>query len=283
MRKILISSNPANLAEAIALYATSATVEAEYGEKVVNGRNVTLAHHGPRSGNPAPCLAENMTDSVAAIGLSHVDLDTLGGVMAILGVKPEVPGFWELAAFIDTNGAHKVNQSGASAENISRLYAFWAWSQSNRIMAERDGSVTDVTVAVSEAADAIVRICKDDGGLLAAGETFRNEMRTLNYRSFVQSEGGVIVRVYDAFTNHLYEDPQGDIAKAVVAFNTSTGGITVSLADPIEGVSSMDIVQRLWGSEAGGHAGIAGSPRAKRMELADLLNAFNAVQQAISD
>lgn len=32
-----------------------ATVEAEYGDDVVEGEILTLAHHGSRSNNPAPC------------------------------------------------------------------------------------------------------------------------------------------------------------------------------------------------------------------------------------
>lgn len=32
-----------------------ATVEAEYGDKCINGKLYTLAHHGSRSANPAPC------------------------------------------------------------------------------------------------------------------------------------------------------------------------------------------------------------------------------------
>ena len=36
----------------------AATVEAEYGDICVEGKDVTLAHHGPRSGNPAPCNTE---------------------------------------------------------------------------------------------------------------------------------------------------------------------------------------------------------------------------------
>ena len=65
--------------------------------------------------------------------------------MVLLGNKPEVSGFWELAEFVDLNGPHKLGQSGASEENLRRLYAFWAWSRNYRVLSPRDGSVLDVT------------------------------------------------------------------------------------------------------------------------------------------
>lgn len=283
--KIFISNNPQNLAAELAAFSSTVTVEAEYGDFVVEGSILTLAHHGSRSGNPAPCLASNGVaggQEVEAIGLSHLDLDSLGGLMAVLGVKPEFSGFWILADFVDINGPHKLSQSGAEPQDVARLYAFWAWSQAHRLSPERDGSVTDVTEAVLEAVEVIQRICADDPDLLAQGEAFRLAEEALNKRSFVQLEGGVVVRVADAFTNHLYLSPEGEVAKAVVAFNTTTGGITISLADPIVGVSAKDVVQALWGPAAGGHAGIAGSPRGQRMTLADLQAAFAAVQEAIA-
>jgi hypothetical protein len=149
-------------------------------------------------------------------------------------------------------------------------------------MPSRDGSVTDVADQVQGAEFALRQILAEEGGLLEAGDEFRLAEDALNKRSFVQMEDGVIVRVADAFTNHLYATPEGELAKAVVAFNTVTGGITMSLADPIPGVSAREIVQGLWGAEAGGQAGIAGSPRGQRMTLANLYAAFAAVQLAIS-
>ena len=58
----------------------TATVEAEYGEKVIKGKQVTLAHHTKEyEHNPAPCntpdvpvLADDST-----IVVSHLDLDTI--------------------------------------------------------------------------------------------------------------------------------------------------------------------------------------------------------------
>lgn len=284
--KIILSSKAESLAAALAVFASTVTVEAEYGDVVVEGSILTLAHHGSRSSNPAPSLAVNGVAGdpglIEAIGVSHLDADTLMAIVAILmGKFGEYLDFCKLIAYVDVNGPHKISQCGAEPKDIARLYALWAWNYAHKVFSPRDGSILDVTETVMAGVQAIQRICADDPELLAAGEAFRLEGETLNKRSFVQIEGGVIVRVCNAFTNHLYNSPDGEIAQACVAFDTVVGSITISLADPIVGVSACAIVQSLWGAEAGGHTGIAGSPRGKRMTLADLLAAFVAVQTAI--
>lgn len=288
---IYLSSNPAALSAALSVHSITATVEAEYGETVVEGI-VTLAHHGPRSANPAPCLAANGickdVEREVGIGISHFDLDTLGGCAAIMGIKPEASGFWQLAAFIDVNGPHKLSQSGASEEDIRRLYAYWAWSEKNRVMPPRDGSVAMVTSDVVAGIKAIEAIIAGDEGMLKAGDAFRQAEEELNKSSFVEACGDVVVRVAKGFTNHLYVTPSGKIGKAVVAIKTEYHSCSVSLADPIPGVSCCSIVQSIWLDKdengkflAGGHAGISGSPRGKFCGLDSLTKLRDATIAAI--
>ena len=284
MKKFLLSSNPANLK--VALEGTaSATVEAEYGDACVVGSVITMAHHGPRAGQPAPCSYPNTAgEGVEVAGLSHFDLDTLGGCMALFGNKPEVSGFWELAEFVDLNGPHKLGQSGASEENLRRLYAFWAWSRNYRVLPPRDGSVLDVTDKVAEGARIVERILADDAELLTAGDAYAKAEGELNKSSFIEAKDGVVVRVSGQFVNHLYTDPDGKAYEAVVGFNTTTGAITVSFADvPTKGKNAGEIVQSLWGKLAGGHAGIAGSPRDKRLGLDDIVRATKTTRSAIRE
>jgi hypothetical protein len=283
MRSIqfLLSSSPTALAAALE-GKTSATVEAEYGDVTVVGSVLTMAHHGKNSGNPAPCSYSNESgEGVEVAGLSHFDLDTLGGAMALLGNKPEVPGFWELSEFVDLNGPHKLAQSGASPENIRRLYAFWAWSRGFRVFPNRDGSVSDVTDKVIEGAKIVERVLADDADLLVAGDAYAKAEGELNKSSFVEAKDGVVARVSGQFVNHLYATPDGAPEKAVVSYNTLTGAITVSFADSPTGKNARDIVQGLWGSLAGGHAGIAGSPRDQRMSLGDFTAAVEATRAAL--
>jgi len=275
--KIIISSSPESLATAIA-GKSSATVEAEYGAVCVEGSVLTLAHHGPRSGNPAPCLAtnESVREGIDVIGVSHVDLDALGGVMAIMGVKPSAESFWDLAAFVDTHGAHKLGESNASESNLRALHAFWAWSEQNRCYPPRDGSAQDVTEYVRGACAAITSILEGDETMLAAGDAFRAATRTLNLESFKESSGRVVLRVSDSFVNHLY-DYNGEAFDAVVAYNSKFKSVTVSFANPKETDDACKLVQSLWGVLAGGHKGIAGSPRGQEMTLEDAYAALDAI------
>lgn len=268
--KFIISNNPDNLAAALE-GSRSATVEAEYGDVVVEGSVLTMAHHGPRAGQPAPCsYANGCAPEAEVVGLSHFDLDTLGGCAAILGVKPENAAFWVAAEFVDLNGPHKLGEIDITPETSRALYAFWAWSQGYRVFPPRDGSVSDVTDQVLSAIEAIERILADDEELLAAGDEFRAKEDDLNKSSLLEVRGSVIVRSADGFTNHLYTTPDGTVAQAVVALNTKFKSVTVSFADTPEGISACEIVQSVWGELAGGHAGIAGSPRGEEMTADDL-------------
>lgn len=290
MTRFIMSSKPETLTESLRLHSRTATVEAEYGNALVEGSVLTLAHHGPRSGNPAPCLADNgVAEDIDAVGLSHIDLDSLGGCAAIIGRKPDANGFWQLAAFVDVNGPHKLSQSGASSEDTRRLYAYWAWSESRKVFPPRDGSSLDVTDKVMEGIEAVERIVADDEEMLKAGNAFKKAEEELNKSSFVEERNGVVVRVSGGFTNHLYVTPDGKVCRAVVALRTDFHACTVSFADPIEGATCRDIVQTVWTDKddkgqflAGGHATIAGGPRGKFNGLDDLLRLRNATITAIS-
>lgn len=281
--KFFVASQPDSLREVLAGYRGTATVEAEYGDTVVEGSVLTMAHHGARAGNPCPCSYENnCADGVEAVGLSHVDLDSMGGCLAILGRKPEVPSFWALAKFVDLNGPHKLGTSGASEEDIRSLYAYWTYAQANRLSPPRDGSAVEITAEVIKTAEILERILiHRDEELLTRGEELEAATAKLNAESFLEEEGGVLIRVAPVFVNHLYDTPDDVVGQAVVGFSTKTGGITVSFADAPKGASAKDIVQSLWGAEAGGHPGIAGSPRGTRMSLADLLAAANKVRELL--
>jgi hypothetical protein len=276
------------------------TVEAEYGGFVAEGRLYTAAHHQPAGTKyagthvggtrPSPCNDANiplLEDGVILV--SHVDLDTFGGCLRALGNDANLfegrgIWFWPLAEWVDVRGAHKLGQSGASEVNLARLHAFWAWSKASIPRLPRD-QVSDVTALVRSAGEAILRILDGDAELLAAGEALRASEADLNRRSFLRREGQIIVRIAGFardFCNHLYADPDGVPGVAVACYNRELGSVTISLADPVPGVSCRAVVQGLWGSEAGGHDGIAGSPREKDMGEGGLHEAVVALAGALS-
>jgi hypothetical protein len=250
------------------------TIEAEYGSTTINGSRYTAAHHGANCENPAPCLDAGL-DDIAEDGdtvlVSHLDLDTIGGIARAIGHPiADHQGFWKLSAYVDVNGPHKLGQSGAEQEDVDRLYAYWAWAQSNRGPRRENDQIHDVTSEVATHLNVIHEILRGDAGLLKAGQEFKEAGERLNEESFVEVHAGTIVRVGPAFVNHIYTTPQGEVCKAVVSFNTKTGSITLSFADKEDGRNAAKIMQEAFGPDAGGHAGIAGSPRGTRMKLADL-------------
>lgn len=303
--KVIISNDPAALEAALAKYSATATVEAEYGDTVVTGSALTLAHHGSRSARPCPCSLCNFPDfGIEAVGISHVDLDTLGGLLAIMGERPAlymwVNQFWDTAAQVDIQGAHKLPQIGfgdvASDMVEESLNAWWAFSESpaGRVFAPRDGSAVEVdlsehirvlkTLLVPVIIEDDDDVYKEDVDwdtparlqLVEAGRQWAASKDQLDQDSLVRDLGSVLLRTSGQFCNHLYRS-----AKAVVAFNETQGSVTVSLADPIPGVSCRELVQALWGSEAGGHDGIAGSPRGLVMTMADAEALARATLEAI--
>lgn len=316
--KILLSNNPDRLAEELAKYGRTGTVEAEYGDVMVEGSVISLGHHGPRSGNPCPCLAMNQDHDLEAIGASHIDLDMIGGVAALLGIKPtysdgEEYEFWSLAAHVDLHGPHRIDAwrserffavwnldddqgyadwvEAMSSEAIDGLNAWWAWKAKHPApFVPRDGSVVDMTEYVMEAIRVLGVFLADDGPeadvLRADGRAFKKAETSLNRDSFVRIEGGVILRRADAFANHLYVTPGNEVGLAVVNIGRKDPGaptaVTISLADPVEGVSCQQIVRALWGPLAGGHAGIGGSPRNQEMTMEDAEAAFRALKDALA-
>jgi hypothetical protein len=297
--KIVMSNDP-NVLEGL---TPQITVEAEYGDRLVRGTCITLAHHGPRSDNPAPCVAEvggggnaraaADTDN-PTIGLSHVDLDTLGGLIRIAEAVDyeEMYSFgdalfWQSAAFVDVNGPHWLPemQRGMDPDDAARInrwmHAWWGWIDKNPWYPNRDGTPTDCKVWVYEALDALEAIFGECPEMMKQGEAHREAEAKTNAESFVEVDQGVVVRVAPTFVNHLYALPDGGCAKMVVAFNTLKGDITVSRDNDNIPVNCRELVQALWGSEAGGHDGIAGSPRDTRLCLMDVVHAAKAARQRL--
>lgn len=264
MHKIVISSNPENLTAV----NPCITIEAEFGGVVVEGSLLTLAHHGERGHNPPPSTRPNgLVEDAVSVGVSHIDLDTLGGILSVGGTKPVAPGFWTLSGFVDVNGAHKLGESGASDADLRRLYAYWAGAEALPVYAPRDGSVADVTEGVTKLAALVALVLADDEATLEAGDAFKAAQDELNTTSFIDLlPGGIILRTSRGpFVNHLYVTPSGEVARAVVTHNPSedvpNGAITASLADAVEGVNIGTLLGEVFSPEAGGHAGIGGTER----------------------
>lgn len=272
--RVFISSTP----EALCTVHPHVTVEAEYGDVVVEGSILTLAHHGKRSHNPPPCTAEIPLSTLLAlsnesdpiIGISHLDLDTLGGIMEVLSCKPHAPDFWTLVGEVDLKGPQILKLPPYSTDKrwelpVRQLYAYWAWNRENRISPPRDGSVADVTSKVLCHIQAVNKILEGDKEFLNAGEVLRSQEDALNRESFCgvlpTRAGKLIYRKSEDFVNFLYVTPTGELCDFVLAYNPRLGAITLSRRDESVPVNCCEVMKEAFGPKAGGHKGIAGSPR----------------------
>ena len=280
------------------------TVEAEYGAYVWEGTAYTAAHHqkdGPyagrhilahaATGRPSPCNDPNIPILQSGlIGVSHLDLDTIGGVLRADPVRAQThfgfdtQAFWDLAEAVDTRGAHRLPELCSDAALLRQLHGFWAWSKTAPHFDFM--RVHDVGSVIDAAALVLLELFTGDPQRLGAGEAFAAGEAALNTRTYVHADGGVILRHTESasdFVNHLYRSPSGDLNQGVVAWNREKGSITISVSDPdVLGVDCRALVQSLWGPESGGHAGIGGGPRELRFGFGEADRAVAVLRAALA-
>jgi len=254
-------------------HEVAATVEAEYGGKVVRGQEETLAHHAI-PGDP-PCLRDNSSISGDLILVSHLDLDTIGGVLSLMGTKPEVaPHFWEYAGYVDVQGPHKLkdiyNNDETSDEEkhaIECIMAFWAWHESSPLHS-RFSALTDVSNLVLDAWNFLSSLGTED---IEKGLEWDRQKTEEVESKLVTEDPSMRVFISDGvFCNGSYYSPTLQmVVPSILTLNTKFGTITLSFA---EGGNAKEVMQDFFGPLAGGHAGIAGTPRNERYDETDLMD-----------
>lgn len=260
-----------------------ATVEAEYGDECLEGTMVTLAHHGPRSNNPAPCNTPDVPElpPFATVVVSHIDLDTLGGIYALQGRKPEDYRFWEAAEMIDVKGAHHIHELDKDIQD--KLNAYYAYNDGQP--RQRYTEAIDVTKQIDDTynvVNAIVDINdpEHDKLITAGKEWAQTREKEVEYQLVYENKD---VRVFDTngiFCAASYFSPnQNTICPATVTYNEKFKSITLAFEDGGKQLNAKEIVQELWGPEAGGREGIAGSPRNVEMTKNDLAKLVNELTE----
>lgn len=260
-----------------------ATVEAEYGDECLEGTMVTLAHHGPRSNNPAPCNTPDIPElpPFATVVVSHIDLDTLGGIYALQGRKPEDYRFWEAAEMIDVKGAHHIHELDKDIQD--KLNAYYAYNDGQP--RQRYTEAIDVTKQIDDTynvVNAIVDINDPEHDkLITAGKEWAQTREKEVEDQLVYENKDV--RVFDTngiFCAASYFSPnQNTICPATVTYNEKFKSITLAFEDGGKQLNAKEIVQELWGPEAGGREGIAGSPRNVEMTKNDLAKLVNELTE----
>ncbi len=267
-----------------------ASVEAEYGDTVIEGSVITLAHHtGEWKKCPAPCNNPAARGALKGhdgiILVSHIDLDTVGGIMALIGVQPEDPEFWAGAEFVDLNGPHNVYKLSGRVQSLLRAY--WAWSQSRPRV--RYTEITDVADVVITHLDFLLMLL--DGGAEAeaaieAGRVWADENQAKTDALCVHETS--LARAFitrGVFCNASYYSKKLECAAlACVAYDEEKGSVTLSFADvnSLQGMSAKTLVQEVWGPDAGGHDGIAGSPRGVAVTKEEFLLLLRNVEEDLA-
>lgn len=260
-----------------------ATVEAEYGDECLEGTMATLAHHGPRANNPAPCNTPDVPvlPPFATVVVSHIDLDTLGGIYALQGRKPEDDRFWEAAEKIDVEGAHHIHELDQDIQD--KLNAYYAYNDGQP--RQRYTETIDVTKQIDDTYDIVKAIVDindpEHDKLIAAGKEWAQTREKEVEDQLVYENKDV--RVFDTngiFCAASYFSPnQNTICPATITYNEKFKSITLAFEDGGKQLNAKEIVQELWGPEAGGREGIAGSPRNVEMTKDDLAKLVNELTE----
>lgn len=255
------------------------TIEAEYGRDCVEGKELTLAHHGDRSDNPAPCNTDVPKFDGGKIVVSHLDLDTIGGIMAVTGDKPNDSEFWKGAEHIDVNGTHHMHELSQDVQD--KLNAFYAWNSTQP--RERYMEPTDVKEIVKENYNVLEKVLDRNNPeheqLIEKGREWEKDVtKATEERCVFENEFVRAFKTDGVFCSSSYYSPQQEeIIPCTVSYNEKFHSITVAFADGGREnggeFSAKEIVQSLWGKEAGGRDGIAGSPRGQEMTEKDFNDA----------
>jgi|WetSurMetagenome_2_1015567.scaffolds.fasta_scaffold40536_2 hypothetical protein len=259
----------------------TATVEAVYGETILKGSIATLDHHHSDYRHlPAPCCqkVDKISEDVT-IFISHLDRDTIGGCLALMGVKPENKDFWEAAAYIDVNGRHHMfklpqlqqDQLNAWDANFPRQPRYENITHVNDI-------IKDALVLIND----ILSPCPDR--ILESGRIWAVKQEQKIEKCLV-SEDGILRRFItgerdikgsSVNCSAAYYSPNlKQIIPATLQWNKEYGTITLAFEDGGKQFNAVKIMQSVLGHEAGGHPGIAGSPRGKIMTVSDVQKVTN--------
>ena len=261
-------------------------IEAEWGNGFINGSEITLNHHGVNSYNPPPCVA--VVAPIAdrngkTVVFSHIDLDSIGGCLNVIGssLHKNFMEFWKAVAFIDVNGPHKMGEIDITDEVETAIYAYWAFSQKpeNRLPRfEDDQETIQINDLIQKHVDALESILvRKEKEFIENGKKFKHDTEQMNTYSFIEETDGVILREYDGFVNHLYTTPEGKICSVVINHNKKYNSVTISKAEDNVPINCLEIMQSIFGSKAGGHPNIAGSPRNNNYSLDDAEKAYCTV------
>lgn len=283
MIKIILGNSAETMEQALSEHDQTATIEAVYGDKIVHGSVLTLTR-GKNRNRKCPCLFRNLDIDIDAIGISRVDLNTIGGLMAILEIKQInifTNIFWDVVAQIDRRGPHHIRsitwKLGVGKEIRDVLNAYYAFFEKHKteFIAPEDGSVIEINI------DPLINVLNllltpalsetdEYTTLINDGKSWYDRKKDVEHDSFRKLEDGVLLRVSvdGNNVNNLYNH-YNDVERAIVGYDETRETITLSVESPIPRFSCIDFIINLFGVECVGNEHIAQSPCDKKMKYSD--------------
>lgn len=280
------------------------SIEAEWGDLALEEPNVDLSlnHHGPRSNNicPAevgikrPYLIDNFKDKDKAYIISHLDADTIFGIMWLEGyLNPKddtAKKLSEIVAYSDKNGYHKaaIEYEHLKNTDIGRkwLTIGYLFSRNNKV---KTGDITTIFKNIVDATKIIIESKDIASSVIYQEAYYWNSKKTKNAKDslvFVNDDMLVFKGKHFYCDNYnLFNEPK----KVIIQYNTNTNSVLLSAYDKDtavdlfgkKGVAGM--LQDFFGDEAGGHTAIGGSPRNKYISEKDFDNFVQYIEKVIKD
>lgn len=254
-----------------------ATIEAEYGSQVIQGE-ITLAHH-VQGWETAPSLSENNLLEKAGIEIdptmdyvlvSHIDLDTVTGIMALIG-KYDVPqDVKEGINFVDCNGQHHLFSEKVSEGARRVILAYIGYSSINRAPFGQE----DVTEYVHALMESFNTEANYEAGLKLVSDRTKEaeESLVIGLNGIAVLEQAADSKVFGLNSEYMLK---GQEYNYIIVYSNKFKSVTVSSRLGAKDVLNMSLVMKdLFGPEAGGHAGIAGTPRGVEFTSQDAMKVF---------
>lgn len=244
------------------------TVEAEYGLEVVEGQLHTMAHHIP-GWETAPSLQMNIKsfkfDQDDYILISHIDLDTVCGVMAAIGEYNVSEDIKAGVNYVDCNGQHHLFDEVVSDEARRFILSYIGYAQKNRA----PFGAEDVTEYVS----AVISSLRTRE-FYEAGKAFVESRKAEAEASVVSILGSIALIEQKADSNAFGLNSEyilgGKEYDYVIVFSNKFKSVTISARKgSLDPKNMAELVRVVFGPEAGGHHGIAGSSRGKEFSIED--------------
>ena len=281
--KIILAKN---LEAAKSLEKPYLSVEAEYGDTVVEGWAATLAHHVPGwTSAPALCEFDHLEKNKVDVFeehvclISHIDLDVIVGISHLLGIQDFS---WESKDinYVDCNGQHTLFSEHVSEMARKVIIAYVGYASINRAPFSPKEDIMDVTEYVMSTIQNFNTEYYYSVGLKLITdrkeEAERSLLLGLNGVALIeQAEDSKVFGLNSEYTikNNVYD--------YVIVYSNKFKSVTVSAKDGNrQKINLAEFMQGIFGNEAGGHAGIAGTPRGAEFSIDDAWRVFSALQEA---